>query len=303
MAKLPPPAARRAAAPAARPSAAPARRAAPAPAVDDDFGDLDGGADNFEDFEEPADPPARGAGRRAPAPAVEDDFGDLDGGADAEGFEDFEEPAAPPARGARGAGRAAPAPAVEDDFGDFDADGVDGEASDDPDAADFVDGDGEGEEPIDEVPAEPKLRNGEYILVKGAKSWYVEGDDEGWKRSRTPVDTARNLNVSFSKKEHNYPVAGIEDKPGKATFVVLAYKRDYLIIARAEDLLDAKTKKPAKILAAAPVEEAPAPAARGRRAAAVEPEEVAPAMSREQVIAVRKFDAAVAELKAAFGIA
>jgi hypothetical protein len=63
----------------------------------------------------------------------------------------------------------------------------------------------------------------------------------------------------------------------------------------------AKTKKPAKILAAAPVEDAaPAPARSGRKAQAAE--EAAPALSREQVIAVKKFDAAVAEFKAAFGI-
>jgi hypothetical protein len=303
MAKTAPAPTRRAApAPAARPAAraaaAPARRAA-APA-DDDFGD-------FDSFEDDAPAPAPTRGSRKPAP-VEEDFGDFDEGGDTEGvdadgdFGDFEEEAPAPARGR---GKAAAAPA-DDDFGDFE--GVDGEATDDEGADDFSDAeqdpDGEfveGDEPAEEEPVvlQPKLRNGEYILPKGSKAWYITDDgDGGWKRDRQVVDTARALKVVFTKKDHNYPF-GLEDTNGK-TWVALGYGKSYIICTTAEQLLDAKTKKPAKILAAAPVEEAPAPARGSRRAAPAE--EAAPALSREQVIAVKKFDAAVAELKAAFGI-
>lgn len=309
MPKPTPAPARRAAAPAAaaRPAAraaAPARKAA-APA--DDF-------DDFEGFDEEPAAPARGGARKAQSAPADDDFGDFDadggadgsdlddGAGDAGDFGDFDEEPAAPARGSRKA--AAPA---DDDFGDFDADGVDGEATDDEGAADFEEaGEGEGDfadnEPEAEEPAplQPKLRNGEYILPKGSKAWYIGDDGEGgWKRDRTVVDTTRALKVTFLKKEHNYAF-GQEDSKGK-TWVALGLGKSYIICTTAEQLLDAKTKKPAKILAAAPVEEAaPAPTRGSRKAAPVE--DAAPAMPREQVIAVKKFDAAVAELKAAFGI-
>ena len=303
MPKPTPAPARRAAAPAAR-AAAPARKAAP---VDDDFGD-------FGDFDEEPAAPARGS-RKAQAAPADDDFGDFDNDGAADGsdlddgstdgdFGDFDEEPAAPARGSRKA-QAAPA---DDDFGDFDAEGVDGEATDDEGAADFEEaGDAEGDfgdsaEPEAEEPAplQPKLRNGEYILPKGSKAWYIGDDGEGgWKRDRTVVDTTRALKVTFLKKEHNYAF-GQEDSKGK-TWVALGLGKSYIICTTAEQLLDAKTKKPAKILAAAPVEDAaPAPARSGRKAQAAE--EAAPALSREQVIAVKKFDAAVAEFKAAFGI-
>ena len=306
MARTPAPAPvrRAAAAPArsaapARAAAAPARRAAAAP-VDDEFAD-------FEDFDEPA-PAPKARGKAKPAPVEDDEFADFEGDGDVDGegeipaddeFADFDEPAPTP----KARGKAKPAPVEDDEFADFDGEGEDGEASDDPDADDF-EPEADAEEAVEEevVELSPKLRNGDYVLPKGAKAWWVDGDDDGWKRAGVVEDlAARKVKVTYNKKLHNYAVAKCEDKPGK-TFVVLTFKSGY-IVTTAEQLIDLKTNKPAKILAAAPVEEAPAPKARGTRAAApVEEVDEAPELSKAQTIAVRKFDAAVAELKAAFGI-
>jgi hypothetical protein len=265
--------------PAARPAAKPAARPAKAAPVDDfEFGD------EFDATED-----------EAPAEDV-----------DGDGFDDFEEPAPAPTR--KGA-RAAAAP-VDDDFDGLD--GIEGEASDDPDADDFAEGDAEGEgdfdadaeelEPVEEEPVvelSPKLKNAVYILPKGAKAWYVVGDEDGsWKRDKTPVDTTRAVKLTYSKKDHNYAVSGVEDKSGK-TWVVLGLGKDYLVVTSGEQLLD-EAKKPAKILqpkVAEPVAKA-APAKASAKAAAP----VASGLTRDQKIAVKNFDNAVADLKAAFGI-
>lgn len=261
--------------PAARPAAKPAARPAKAAPVDD-F-EFDNDFDATEE-ETPAD----------------------DAGND---FDDFEEPAPVPTR----KGKAAPAPVdYEDDFG-----GIDGEASDDPDADDFAEVDPDTDpaefdpetdpEPAEEEPVlelSPKLKNGVYILPKGAKAWYVVGDEDGsWKRDKTPVDTTKATKLTYSKKDHNYAVSGTEDKNGK-TFVVLGLGKDYLAVTTAEQLLD-ETKKPAKILlpkVAEPVVKA-APAKASAKAAPI-----ASGLTREQKIAVKNFDIAVADFKAAFGI-
>lgn len=247
---------------------------------------------------------------RRPVQKPVDDFDDFDTapdtGAENDGFDDLDGFDEAPATPARKTGKSAPPPA--DEFDEFE--GAEGEASEDPTTDDFEgfeegaepqqqDDDEFGEteqepEPEPEPVLHPKLKNGDYVLPKGSKAWYVTGDDDGgWKRDRQAVDTTtKNLKLVYNKSQHNYPVNGVEDKNGK-TYVVLGYNKEWLVVTTAESLIDPTTRKAPKILQ--PKEAAPV--AKVQAAAKAAP---ASALTKAQTLAVRKLRAAYAEFEAAF---
>ena len=261
--------------------------------------------------------------RRAAPPPPDDDLdfreADLAGGTEDE-FADFDAPPPPPARGTR---RAAPPPPEDDlDLGEFD--GPEGTSSDDPNDADFAEGGVEADpdaefdpneldpeadsafapEPEPEPVVEklhPKLKDGTYIIPKGVKAWQVGNDRDGnYIRTKVLLDNdARAVKATYTKKDHNYPVVNVEDKPGKATFVVLAAKDSFYVVALEsllnEDKTPAQQLKP-RVAKTAPV--AAAPARRGRPAA--EPVAAAPTLSKAQVKAVQGAIAALNALADAF---
>jgi hypothetical protein len=200
-----------------------------------------------------------------------------------------------------------------------------GEASDDPTDSDFAtDGESDAEldefgDPIDageqaqdpdfdETPAEepvvlsPKLKNGEYIIVKGTVAYQIgEGDADDWVRTRTKLDTTKNVKASYDKKNHNYPVTGVEDKPGK-TFVVVEVKGAYYVLT-AESLLDSTTKKAAKILQPKAAEPAPKAKMASKAAAKTttrQPELAEGTYTEDQINAINDLRVAFANFEDAF---
>lgn len=234
-------------------------------------------------------------------------------------------PAAAPARPTR---QAPTEPEFSDDdpFADFTAGdasddlGLDqlpeGEASDSPIDDDFATGDAGDEfatddpaqdpdfpedEPAEEpVVLSPKLKNGEYIVTKGTVAYQIgEGDADDWVRTRTKLDTTKNIKASYDKKAHNYPVTGVEDKPGK-TFVVVEVKGAYYVLT-AESLLDSVTKKPAKILQPKVAEPAPkAKTAKSARQPEPEPELEAGEYTEDQINVINNLRQAFADFEAVF---